>query len=136
MCRKMLSCKSHLPLHRRTHTREKLYECECEQCRKMFSQKSYLTLQQRTHTAEKPYECEQYGKTFYGSHSKPHITELIQESNPMNVNDVGKHSPARDTSLNIRKLTGEQHYGCQQCKKLLQASTCYILENSLRRETT
>ena len=63
-------------MHKRTHTKEKLYECDV--CKKRFSQTSSLTKHKRTHSreknlaehkgthrAEKPYECDLCQKRFF-----------------------------------------------------------------------
>ena len=55
-----------LKLHQKTHTAEKVFNCEI--CGKSFSRKDYLKTHMITHTGEKPFECEVCGKSFSLKH--------------------------------------------------------------------
>ncbi|QUC18491.1 uncharacterized protein UV8b_02732 [Ustilaginoidea virens] len=63
-CNKRFVQKTHLDIHRRTHTGLKPYICGKENCGLTFSQRGNLKTHMRRHTGEKPYSCSLCGKTF------------------------------------------------------------------------
>ncbi|KAG5928027.1 hypothetical protein E4U42_001409 [Claviceps africana] len=63
-CNKRFVQKTHLDIHRRTHTGRRPYTCEKENCGLTFSQRGNLKTHMRRHTGEKPYCCSICGKTF------------------------------------------------------------------------
>ncbi|OAA40338.1 Zinc finger, C2H2-type/integrase, DNA-binding protein [Metarhizium rileyi] len=63
-CNKRFVQKTHLDIHRRTHTGLKPYICTKENCGLTFSQRGNLKTHMRRHTGEKPYSCSICGKTF------------------------------------------------------------------------
>ena len=64
--KKIFLQSSHLAGHKRTHTRDKPYECDI--CKKRFSQSSTLGRHKSTHTRDKPYKCDICNKRFSESH--------------------------------------------------------------------
>ena len=82
--------KSHLETetYRRTHTADKVHECDV--CKKRFTLASNLVIHKRTHTGERPYECDVCNKRFTSAnnlvtHKRTHTGE-----NLMNVMFVTK----------------------------------------------
>ncbi|KOS18641.1 Asparagine-rich zinc finger protein AZF1 [Escovopsis weberi] len=63
-CNKSFVQKTHLDIHRRTHTGAKPYVCTKEGCGLTFSQRGNLKTHMRRHTGEKPYSCGICGKLF------------------------------------------------------------------------
>ncbi|TQV92155.1 hypothetical protein V2A60_004451 [Cordyceps javanica] len=63
-CNKSFVQKTHLDIHRRTHTGAKPYVCTKENCGLTFSQRGNLKTHMRRHTGEKPFSCRICGKTF------------------------------------------------------------------------
>ncbi|KAK2589644.1 DNA-binding transcription factor [Conoideocrella luteorostrata] len=63
-CNKRFVQKTHLDIHRRTHTGLKPYICNKPNCGLTFSQRGNLKTHMRRHTGEKPYSCGICGKTF------------------------------------------------------------------------
>ncbi|KAF4950705.1 hypothetical protein FSARC_13103 [Fusarium sarcochroum] len=63
-CKKSFTQKTHLDIHRRTHTGDKPYECDFPGCHLTFSQLGNLKTHRRRHTGERPYSCERCGRRF------------------------------------------------------------------------
>ncbi|KAM4056198.1 zinc-finger double domain-containing protein [Hirsutella rhossiliensis] len=63
-CNKRFVQKTHLDIHRRTHTGQKPYVCTKDNCGLTFSQRGNLKTHMRRHTGEKPYSCSICGKLF------------------------------------------------------------------------
>ncbi|KAK5993372.1 Transcription factor AZF1 [Cladobotryum mycophilum] len=63
-CNKSFVQKTHLDIHRRTHTGAKPYVCNKDNCGLTFSQRGNLKTHMRRHTGEKPYACSLCGKLF------------------------------------------------------------------------
>ncbi|UNI18914.1 DNA-binding transcription factor [Purpureocillium takamizusanense] len=63
-CNKRFVQKTHLDIHRRTHTGHKPYVCTKDNCGLTFSQRGNLKTHMRRHTGEKPYACSICGKLF------------------------------------------------------------------------
>ncbi|CEJ80946.1 hypothetical protein VHEMI01102 [[Torrubiella] hemipterigena] len=63
-CNKSFIQKTHLDIHRRTHTGAKPYVCSKEGCGLTFSQRGNLKTHMRRHTGEKPFPCRICGKLF------------------------------------------------------------------------
>ena len=103
---KVFSTKGNLVAHKRTHTREKPYECDV--CNKIFSQSGDLVVHKRTHTGDKPYECDVCNKRF---------------------------SQSGNLAAHKRTHTGDKPYECDVCnKRFLQSGDLAVHKRTHTRE--
>ncbi|KAF4012273.1 hypothetical protein G4228_004326, partial [Cervus hanglu yarkandensis] len=87
-CGKAFIYNSHLIIHQRIHSGEKIYKYS--DCGEMFNQSSNLIQHQRIHTGEKPYKCYACGKSFrWSAHLVQHQRIHLGEK-PNKCNECGK----------------------------------------------
>ncbi|CEI39456.1 hypothetical protein FVEN_g8677 [Fusarium venenatum] len=63
-CQKSFTQKTHLDIHRRTHSGEKPYSCDFKGCELTFSQLGNLKTHRRRHTGERPFSCDKCDRQF------------------------------------------------------------------------
>ncbi|KAF5227892.1 hypothetical protein FAUST_11467 [Fusarium austroamericanum] len=63
-CQKSFTQKTHLDIHRRTHSGEKPYSCDFPGCELTFSQLGNLKTHRRRHTGERPFSCDKCDRQF------------------------------------------------------------------------
>uniref|UniRef100_A0A8C0ZAM3 C2H2-type domain-containing protein n=1 Tax=Cyanistes caeruleus TaxID=156563 RepID=A0A8C0ZAM3_CYACU len=131
-CGKSFSRSSNLTRHRRTHTREQLYECG--ECGMTFSQSSQLISHQMIHTGERPYECPECGKRFQTSSHHLRHQRIHTEERPFHCPNCGKGFQRNSHLIRHWHIhTGEKPYECPQCGKSFSKSS-YLNQHQRRNQ--
>ncbi|KAJ8956307.1 hypothetical protein NQ318_015043 [Aromia moschata] len=97
ICGKVLSCKSNLNQHIRTHTGDRRYACDI--CGKKFFKAEHVAVHRRTHTGERPHQ--------FHSNERPFACSLCEK----------RFVTSSHLNIHIKQHNGDKSHRCIVCGK-------------------
>ncbi|XP_056391780.1 oocyte zinc finger protein XlCOF8.4-like [Hyla sarda] len=129
-CGKQFTKRSDLVIHRKNHSRKKLYVCS--ECGKSCKCQSQLIIHERIHTGEKPYSCSDCGKCFISKSSLEIHIRIHTRDKQYSCSQCGKCFTTKSQLVRHERIhTGEKPYSCSECGKCFTSKSNLVIHKRI-----